>query len=137
MLLCGMLEMGTRKQQLESVRKEQKDQFQLQCLMAVGSQVSMHDITPSRSFQRRKLEAALFPSRRLLGTCFLGGSSCTLLSFTSFCYILLHISLYHSRDPFTIIFFFLQSDIYDNEIFHSVSSNFTNSFLPAKCVAPF
>lgn len=62
MFLCGMLEMRTRKQQLESVGKKQKDHFQLQCLMAVGSKVSMDGITPSWIFQKRKLEAVLFRS---------------------------------------------------------------------------
>lgn len=87
MLLCGMLEKRTRKQQLkESVGKDQKYHFQLYCLTAVGGKVSTDDKTPSWIFQTWKLEAVLSPFRRLLGSCFLGGSSCTLLSLQTYCY---------------------------------------------------
>lgn len=127
MLLSGMLEMRTRKQQLERVGKEQKDHFQLQCLMVVGSKVSMDDITPSWIFQRRKLEAVLFPFRHfwyLLLRWF------QLYFFVPY-KLLLPISLYCSRHLFFFTVF-RQSAIYDNEIFHSLPSKFINSVLPPK-----
>lgn len=61
-----------------------------------------------------------------------------LLSWFQWCFLylislLLPISVYCCRDLFLV---FWQSAIYDNEIFHFPPSNFINSVLPAKCVAP-
>lgn len=134
MLLCGMLEMRTRKQQLESVGKEQKDHFQLQCLMAVGSKVSMNDITPSWIFQRRKLEELFCsPSGAFWIRAFQVAPAvlCCLLqvSVTHFTLVLQRTLFYY--------YYFLQSAIYDNEIFYSLLSNFINSVFPAKYVVHF
>lgn len=127
MLLSGMLETRTRKQQLERVGKEQKDHFQLQCLMVVGSKVSMDDITPSWIFQRRKLEAVLFPFRHFW------------VLASQVVPVVLYCPLQASVTHFTLLlqtpFFFTvfrQSAIYDNEIFHSLPSKFINPVLPQK-----
>lgn len=93
-------------QENNSVGKELKYHFQLYCLMAVGIKISPDDITLHCVFQTWKLEAVLSLLRRLLGSCFFSGSSCTLLSLIS---LLLPISAHCFRD-----LFFWKSAIYDN-----------------------
>lgn len=96
-------------QENNSVGKELKYHFQLYCLMAVGVKISPDDITLHCVFQTWKLEAVLSLLRRLLGSCFFSGSSCTLLSLIS---LLLPISAHCFRDlfseslPFMIIKYF-------------------------------